>query len=547
MTTLPIVDRELRTASRRRGTYWLRTVMAAFGLLACLQWFVGGITATNPAAIGLGAFRMLALLGLVMAMGAPIVTADCISSERREGTLGLLFLTALKSRDVVLGKFAVTGLVALYALLGFAPVLMLPLMIGGVTAGEVVRMAFVLVNLLFLSLAVGMFVSVRARTRHGAILGAFALLAAIAFGPMMLQGLTFSRLTLAFGTFSPLTAYFSALDAAYVPAPLSFWTSLVIGHGLGWLLVVLATFTLHHNWQAVFTVRAANAAATRPRRLVAPARVVMWHRENSKRAFAPVARALLRMPGQRAMAWFAAFISLLGSVWNGFVMHQLGSVWAAASVSQVFSLASSALFAFVAGRFLFESRRSGELELLLVTPVGARGILREQRLALLRLLIGPLYLVLFGAVLAAVGSLYIFGSSHALMALIFGFSNMLSSVLGVLAVCRVAMWFGMRANSFFALVGGTVGLVMLVPTVLVYLVAMFSFSLSANATFLSLLAAPLLLLKNVFFLVWAAGKLKQEFRTSERSLFDRVWRWMKTSATARLPEPGTGTQAQSAQ
>ena len=28
----------------------------------------------------------------------PLVTADCISSERREGTLGLLFLTPLRAR-----------------------------------------------------------------------------------------------------------------------------------------------------------------------------------------------------------------------------------------------------------------------------------------------------------------------------------------------------------------------------------------------------------------------------------------------------------------
>ena len=42
MISLPIVGRELRIASRRRGTYWLRAVLAAFGVLACLQWFGGG-------------------------------------------------------------------------------------------------------------------------------------------------------------------------------------------------------------------------------------------------------------------------------------------------------------------------------------------------------------------------------------------------------------------------------------------------------------------------------------------------------------------------
>lgn len=543
MISFPIVERELRAASHRRGTYWLRAVMAAFGLLACLQWFAGGITASNPAVIGQGAFRMLALLGLVMALGAPIITADCISVERREGTLGLLFLTALKSWEVVFGKFAVTSLVALYALMGFAPVLMLPLMMGGVTGGEAIRMTLVLVNLLFLALSTGMFVSVRARSQPGAIFGAFGLLAVIMFAPYFIQGILPSRSMIFLGMLSPLNAYFLAFDAGYFKYSMDFWMTLLFSHLQGWLLVLLATFTLRHNWQAVFAVRARKISNPQARRLVAPPRVIMLHRENCKRAFAPVARALLRMPGQRGTAWFAAFIALLGSLWNGFVMHQLGSVWAATSISQVFSFASSALFAFVAGRFFFESRRSGELELLLVTPVGARGILREQRLALLRLLIGPLYLVLFGSILAAAGSLFIFGSDHVLAALIFGLCNMLASVLGVLAVCRVGMWFGTRMNSVFAFVGATVGLVMVAPLVFVYLLPILFAGIAGDPTLWAVLAAPLLLLKNIFFLAWAGIKLKHEFRTTERSLLSRVIRWMKAPPSAPLLD----TETQSAQ
>ena len=533
MISLPIVERELRIASRRRGTYWLRAVLAAFGVLACLQWFGGGISTANPAAVGLGAFRMLSLLGFVVAMAAPIITADCISGERREGTLGLLFLTALKSHDVVFGKFAVNGLVAVYALLGFAPVLMLPLTIGGVTGGEVVRMALVLVNTLFLALATGLFVSTRARSQPGAILGAFGVLAIIAFGPFLLPWPAPSVRLFPLAIFSPVNAYLSAPDALYVKAPGGFWTSLFIGHVLGWLLVLLATFTLRHNWRAVFAVKAVKVSAPQSRRLVAAPRVIMLSRDNRRRAFAPVARALLRMPGQRAMAWFAAFISLLGSLWNAFVMHQLGSVWAAASVSQVFTLASSALFAFVAGRFLFESRRSGELELLLVTPVGARGILREQRLALLRLIIGPLYLVLFGSILAAAGSLH-FSAEHALAGLFFGLCNMLSSVLGVLAVCRVSMWFGTRVNSLFALVGCTVGLVMVAPLAVVY-VPLLLVGASVSPVILSVMAAPLLLAKNIFFLAWASRRLKNEFRTSERSFLNRLSRWFAASRSEKIP------------
>src|SRR5256885_5281345 len=44
------------------------------------------------------------------------LTADCLSEEKREGTLGLLFLTDLKGYDVVFGKLAATSVNSIYAL-----------------------------------------------------------------------------------------------------------------------------------------------------------------------------------------------------------------------------------------------------------------------------------------------------------------------------------------------------------------------------------------------------------------------------------------------
>ena len=105
MISLPIVERELRVAARRRLTYWLRAAVAAFAMIACLQLF-NDSGSVSPADVGRASFQMLSWLGLVLAFFAAIVTADCISNERREGTLVLLFLTTLKSRDVVLGKLA---------------------------------------------------------------------------------------------------------------------------------------------------------------------------------------------------------------------------------------------------------------------------------------------------------------------------------------------------------------------------------------------------------------------------------------------------------
>src|SRR5207247_5618088 len=73
------------------------------------------------------------------------LTADCLSEEKREGTLGLLFLTDVRGYDVVFGKLVATSLNALYGVLAIVPVLAVPLLMGGVAAGEFGRIALVAV------------------------------------------------------------------------------------------------------------------------------------------------------------------------------------------------------------------------------------------------------------------------------------------------------------------------------------------------------------------------------------------------------------------
>ena len=79
-------------------------------------------------------------------------TADCLSEEKRDGTLGLLFLTDLKGYDVVGGKLVATSLNAFYGLTAIFPLLAIPLLMGGVTNGEFWRMALVLANTFLFSL-----------------------------------------------------------------------------------------------------------------------------------------------------------------------------------------------------------------------------------------------------------------------------------------------------------------------------------------------------------------------------------------------------------
>src|SRR5262249_31132580 len=87
------------------------------------------------------------------------LTSDCLSEEKREGTLGLLFLTDLRGYDVVFGKLLASSLRAVFGLLAIFPVIALTLLMGGVSVGEFWRMMLLLVNTLFFSLATGVFIS----------------------------------------------------------------------------------------------------------------------------------------------------------------------------------------------------------------------------------------------------------------------------------------------------------------------------------------------------------------------------------------------------
>src|SRR6266513_2901038 len=158
MTFLPIVERELRVAARRRGTYLLRFLLA---LVALVFWFLLLVSARSSSAEkGQILFMAIGIIALGFSLLAGVfLTADCLSEEKREGTLGLLFLTELKGYDVVLGKLMATSLHAFYGLLAVLPLLALPLLMGGVTAGEFWRVTVVLIATLLLSLAVGMVVS----------------------------------------------------------------------------------------------------------------------------------------------------------------------------------------------------------------------------------------------------------------------------------------------------------------------------------------------------------------------------------------------------
>src|SRR3989441_6521972 len=102
MRFLPVVERELRMAARRRSTYGLR-LLVALAAFSLTLWIctLPARGQQPPTELGKSLFAVLTIMAFAYCLLiGPFLTTDSISSEKREGTLGLLFLTDLSSFDV---------------------------------------------------------------------------------------------------------------------------------------------------------------------------------------------------------------------------------------------------------------------------------------------------------------------------------------------------------------------------------------------------------------------------------------------------------------
>jgi len=151
----PVLQRELREQARQDITYWLRVI--AGGVIVLLFWLAWEREANAGQAAGRGYFLGLhRCLFLGIWFVGPVLTADCLSRERREGTLGLLFLTPLRPVDVVVGKAFVHALRGLSFVLAAVPVMVVPVLLGGVGWMEAVRMTLLQFAALGLALVAGL-------------------------------------------------------------------------------------------------------------------------------------------------------------------------------------------------------------------------------------------------------------------------------------------------------------------------------------------------------------------------------------------------------
>jgi hypothetical protein len=468
MTFLPVVERELRVAARRKSTFTLRNTGALLAIVISAFLFLNASVHNAGTLV----FQTLSWFTLILSLLAGVFLAsDCLSEERREGTLGLLFLTGLKGYDVVLGKFAAVALNAFYSLLTVVPALSLCLLAGGVTGAEVGRMSLVLVNTLFFAVAVALWISAGSQSAWGALSASAALL----LGFLALGAATTSlssveprfATTLSWlGAVSPGAAFLRAPEAGFSHQAGQFWKSLAVSHLAGWIFLGGASrrvrfFTEAARksgiWQRIFPQNIAAGKSRRQAKLL-NINPVLWLLDDSRRV--------------RGIVWTvallgAALLVLSSYVWGaGAWAFGMAFVWP-------FYFLLKLLFAGQACRFFSESRRTGAMELFCCTPLTTRFLVQGQWLALRRMFLWPIVILLATHLICVAIVSFPFASLH------YGIPVFTSSLTPLLALQQITTsvadffalgWFGMwnalAARNWSMAAGRTVLFVLILPLIL---------------------------------------------------------------------------------
>ena len=563
MTFLPIVERELRVAARKRFTFWLRVIAATVALAIGGGYFLLMTVTTlgGVRTVGGPLFGILTWLSFAVALSVGLFfTSDCLSEEKREGTLGFLFLTDLRGFDVVLGKLCATSLRAAFALLAVFPILAVTLLLGGVEPGQFWRTMLALMNATFFSLATGMLVSAISRNGQKALAGTLILLALWTFGGMAADGvfavIRERPLRAVLGLASPLQVFRAAEGWSG-----SFWLALLVSQLVAWLQMVLAGVCVRRNWQ---DGKPESDSTTRRVKGLS-----WWRHGGEKRRLAlrvkwlerdPMLWLALRERGTQTYAFFWPAVFVAGVVLG---IYQLtgGEMWVLWNfLSGAISLVVYLAVASQAAQFFAEARRTRLLELLLASPLDACQIVMGPWRALVRQFAGLVVLLilihLVGWVfsVSAISGLSaprgVNGTMLLTMALIgaivtvanlaavgwFGLCmgmtsrNALLATLKTIVFVQIAPWFAITIAS------GLLVPIVLLPTLMKTGAA--STSAAWFSTWYPLLIVALkgclALGKDFLFWRWSRRKLMQDFREQATRVVAPV---VIQTAAAKIPAP----------
>lgn len=391
--TLPIAQREMLVMAKSPAFYRTRlgssVVLFLFGIGFGLIYHYAGVRAIGEIV------QVLAFILITVCMFAGVhLTSDSIAREKREGTLGLLFLTHMSPFQIVLGKLLAHGLAGFYWVLLTIPLLSLLLIVGGMRGVELATLGVAGLNMIFFSSAVGLYASTLNTDRKKAAGTGTWIIMFFWWGlPLLIQLLISLKAPLWLcqwlGVLS-LTGVFNSPFAGprtqLVDSPL---VQLLSTHLLGWFFTWMAVSSLKRHWQDQ------------------PARAKVRLRDRWKQLSFGKPEVRLRLR-QRLLEinpflWLSSrdrlrpiFLWVLTVLLIGLMIYifpfGLGAGGLFLSLAITLNLLHKAMIAGTAGHQLVLEQEQGTLEMLISTPLRVEDVLLGQFKAVLRQFKGPVAL-----------------------------------------------------------------------------------------------------------------------------------------------------------
>ncbi|HXU75402.1 MAG TPA: hypothetical protein VN794_02485 [Methylomirabilota bacterium] len=477
MTVVPVISRELRASARHPFTYNLRVLGVGALMLASVMFGLHGGFGTN---LGGRLFSSLhfALFCAIWLL-VPLLTADCISRERREGTLGLLFLTRLTGPAVVIAKGVAHGLRAATLWVAVIPVALIPIMQGGVSWDEALLSILINFSAICWALTAGLLASawskrwLRSLTLAALLSIAFVGLLAVGTGwvwtavmtPGWMNGWE-SRsayaLAMGFGLLTDSAGAGNWVDwLRLVPTSKLLWSIGQVGLASALLLVVavlIAGAKVRRSWQEH---PPSPGQLWIERTFFTPVLWVSFFRRWMGRKLErnPIGWLEQRTWSGRLVTW--GWLAVVISLYSGLLMdRRFFGAYSMMQRAMAWLLAVSVAMS-AAGSFRRE-RETGVLELLLVSPLNERQIIMGR----LRGLWGQ-FLPAFGLLIG----LWIYFAS-----LLSGESQaeaILLHIIVFLSLPIIGLYFSLSCRSFISAFLATLGLGLLAPVFLSDLIELF--------------------------------------------------------------------------
>lgn len=376
----PIVERELRVAMRKldvRGMRWrISLISCIVSAVLLLAGWAGGesfIRGIHPILFVVAiAFSVIDTFSLAGAM---------FVQERQEQTLGFLFLAGMTMPEIFLTKIAGTFLIAITTVLSFIPFMSIPFLAGGVSFDVFWATVWCLPSLAILALALSTFTSVCCKEQSAATNLSHIIAAVLCLVTPALHWVGFVaavKMSDAWLIVSPAYGPWLIVNNFSHAPPSHFWWNTVATLAWSIFFFILAAIILRHTWR-VQTIAADNKFW----RKIFPQWLTRSEQWKQKRVGLldrnPFAWLASHDRHPERLAWAIVFgtavIWLLG--W-----WLIGEAWVSVPnffiTATVLNIELTGVVLYAAAKRIGEDRRTGALELLLVTPVTPLEIVRGQ-------------------------------------------------------------------------------------------------------------------------------------------------------------------------